>query len=113
MKAASEKLAKNAEWVDQFGSRCPSSTIYQIDFSPQLILAEKLIDDILRPRIFLIQTNQTTLFQNIAIRYNMGYYDLRRESLEDVAIGVRLSEDRNIIISNYSQNYNLACADFF
>lgn len=77
-KAASEKIAKNAEWIDQFGSRCPNATIYQIDFSPQLILAEKLLDDILRPRIFVVQSNQTTLFQNIAIRYNMGFFDLRR-----------------------------------
>ena len=32
--------------------------------------------------------------------------------MEDIAVGVRLGDDRNIIISNYSQNYNLACSDF-
>ena len=78
LKATTEKIQKNAEWIEQFGAKSPSSTIYQIDFNSQLIIAEKLIDDILRPRIYLIQTNQRNLFQNIAIRNNMGFYDLRR-----------------------------------
>lgn len=101
------------EWTDQFGSRCPSATIYQIDFSPQLILAEKLLDDILRPRVFLIQNNHTNLYQNLAVRYNMGFYDLRRESLEQIAMSVRTGDDRNIILCNYLQgNETLVCQDF-
>jgi len=34
-----EVITKNAEWAEQMGARCPLATIYQIDFSQQLILA--------------------------------------------------------------------------
>jgi broad-specificity NMP kinase len=37
---AKESLAKNAEWSDLFSNKSPLSTIFQIDFSQQLILAE-------------------------------------------------------------------------
>lgn len=73
-----EQITKNGDWADQFTARCPNTTLFQIDFSPQLIQAEKLLDSILKPRVFLIQDNFTNLFQNIAIRYDLDYYDLRR-----------------------------------
>ncbi len=73
-----EQITKNGDWADQFTARCPNTILYQIDFSPQLIQAEKLLDSILKPRVFLIQDNFTNLFQNIAIRYDLDYYDLRR-----------------------------------
>lgn len=34
-----EAIAKNSDWADQLGTRSPQTTIYQIDFSQQLILA--------------------------------------------------------------------------
>jgi hypothetical protein len=37
-------IAKNNDWADQLGARCPAATLYQIDFTPQLIKAEKLLD---------------------------------------------------------------------
>lgn len=73
-----EQITKNGDWADQFSARCPNTILYQIDFSSQLIQAEKLLDSILKPRVFLIQDNFTNLFQNIAIRYDLDYYDLRR-----------------------------------
>jgi len=48
-------IAKNNDWADQLGSKCPAATLYQIDFSPQIIKAEKLLDEILKPRVFLVQ----------------------------------------------------------
>jgi len=48
-------IAKNSEWADQLGAKIPAATLYQIDFSPQLIRAERLLDEILKPRVFLVQ----------------------------------------------------------
>jgi broad-specificity NMP kinase len=37
---AKEALTKNAEWTENLAARSPLSTLYQVDFSQQLILAE-------------------------------------------------------------------------
>ena len=72
-----------------------------------------MLDDVLKPRVFLVQFNNTTLFQNIAIRYNLGYYDLRITTIDQIGVSVRTGEDRDIIISNYTPSFDgLVCEDF-
>lgn len=72
-----------------------------------------MLDDVLKPRVFLVQSNNTTLYQNIAIRYNLAYYDLRTNSIDEVGVCVRTGEDRDIIISNYTPRFDsLVCEDF-
>ncbi len=45
------------------------------------ILAEPLFNSILRPRIFLVQRNNHLVYQNLAIRYNMGFVNLGMNNL--------------------------------
>lgn len=114
MGKAKEALAKNGEWTDALTAKSPLSTIYQVDFSQQLILAEELLRDILRPRVFLVQENQTFLFQNLAIRHSFAFFDLTRFSLQEVATEIRKNSFRNVLLSNYRQdNHELICKDFY
>ena len=111
---AKEGIAKNIEWTDQFTSRCTNTTLFQIDFNQQMILAEKLLDEVLRPRVFLVQNNPTTLYQNIAIRYGVGFFDLRKSAVQEISTAVRKGHFRDIILCNYMQDiYNLVCEDFY
>ena len=108
-----EVIAKNLDWADQFSARCPNTILYQIDFSPQLIIAERLLDEILKPRVFLVQENNTLLYQNIAVKYNLGFFDLKKESLKDIAVSIRKGNYRNVLLCNYSQQHDhLVCQDF-
>lgn len=66
----------------------------------------------LRPRVFLVQENFTNLFQNIAVKYNLEFFDLRRESFKDISIAVRKNTFRNIVLCNYKQNTNSISEDF-
>lgn len=109
---AKEAITKNNEWSEQLTARCPSSTVYNIDFTPQLIKGERLLDDVLRPRVFLIQDNPTNLFQNIAVKYNIDFFDVRREPFSQVANAVRKSTSRDIILCNYKQEKDLVSDDF-
>ena len=93
-------------------ARCPNTTLYQVDFSPQLILAEKLLDEILKPRVFLIQENFTNLFQNISVRHNLDYFDLKRESIPQIAAAIRKGNCRNVVLGNYKADTDLVCQDF-
>lgn len=109
-----EAIAKNADWADQLGARCPLAVLYQVDFSQPLIQAEKLLEEILKPRVFLVQDNGSLLYQNIAIRQNLGYFNLRRQSLKEVAELVRKGQYRDVILCNYAQNHDqLICEDFY
>ena len=38
----------------------------------------------LTPRVYLVQANPTLAFQNLALRHNMGYYNLSRHPLHSL-----------------------------
>lgn len=55
-----------------------SACIYKIDYNSPQIKVEDSIKKILRPRIFLVQKNATQAYQNIAIRYGLGFVNLNK-----------------------------------
>ena len=69
---------------------------------------------ILKPRIYLIQDNNTLLYQNLAIKNNFGFFNLHRYTLKEVADFVRKGSFRDVILCNYRQhNEDLICKDFY
>lgn len=56
----------------------PSSSIYKVDYNDPQIKVEGRIRKILSPRIFLVQKNATNVYQNIAVRYGLGFFNLNR-----------------------------------
>lgn len=57
----------------------------------------------MRPKIFLAQKNNHFAFQNIAIRYNMGYTNLLTHKLNDCCDFVKNCGFKNVILNCYGQ----------
>jgi hypothetical protein len=109
-----EVIAKNSEWAEQFSNKSPLSTLYQIEFSQPLIQAEELLRDILRPRVYLIQENGTFLYENMAIRHNIGYFNFEMYNLQTIADFIRKGTFRDVILCDYTQNnQDLISKDFY
>lgn len=100
---ANESIAKNCEWIERLAEFGPSSKIFQVDYSQPQILAESHINLVMRPRIFLVQRNNHLVYQNIAIRYNLGFINLNITPLRDCALIARKCGKRDIIICQYGQ----------
>lgn len=108
-----EGVAKNLDWTDQFASKSPLSRLYQIDFNQQVLIAEELLKDLLQPRVYLIEENNTLLYQNMAIRHNFGFFNLHNYSFRTIGDLIRTSHYRDVIICNYRQiNDDLISKDF-
>jgi hypothetical protein len=64
--------------------------------------------------VYLIQDNNTLLYQNLAIKHNFGYFNLQRYSLKDIADFVRKGSFRDVILCNYRQiDEDLISKDFY
>lgn len=108
-----ESIAKNADWTEQFASKSPLSRLYQIDFNQQILLAELLLIDLMQPRVYLIEENNTLLYQNLAIRHNFGFFNLHNHSFRTIGDLIRTGHYRDVIICNYRQiNDDLISKDF-
>lgn len=86
------------------GEYGPASKIYQVDYNLPQILSEPYINSILRPRIFLTQRNIHLVYQNIAIRHNMGFINLAKIPLRECGPLVRKCGKRDIILCYYGQS---------
>jgi len=71
-----------------------------------MILSEDLFKDILRPRVYLIQQNNTLLYQNLSIIHNYGFFNLNVHRIQDIAQLVKQNSYRDVVICNYSNNNN-------
>lgn len=90
------------------------SRLYQIDFNQQLLLGEELLRDILRPRVYLVQDNNTLLYQNLAIKHNFGFFNLQKYSIKEVADLIRKGNYRDVILCNYRQaSEDMISKDFY
>jgi hypothetical protein len=58
----------------------------------------------MKPRIYLIQSNNTLVYQNIAIRYNLGFINLNNYKLKDCKSIAKKNKKRDIIVCNYNQS---------
>ena len=111
---AKEGIEKNAEWTDSVIAKSPLTLLYQIDFSVPLILGEALLSEVLRPRVYLIQDNNSLVYQNLAIQEGMGYFSLARWTIDEVARRVKQGSFRDVILGSYAQNVDqLICDDFY
>ena len=64
--------------------------------------------------MYLIQENNTLLFQNLAIINNFGFYNLRTHRVEEIVELVKKGSHRDVIICNYSSDSSeLICQDFY
>lgn len=61
----------------------PASKIYQVDYNNPKLLAEPLLNSVLKPRIFLIKKNNQRIYHNIAIKYDMGFVNLDMHTLRE------------------------------
>lgn len=68
--------------------------------APQ-ILVEKLINSILKPRVFLVQVNNSLVYQSLAIKYDMGFVNLNRIRLRDCLPYVAKCQKRDIILCSH------------
>jgi hypothetical protein len=77
-----------------------------LDYNSTLILAEKLLQSIFEPRVFLVQANPTLLYQNIAIRYNCCLINLAINNFFEAKKIAKNSGKRDVIIINYRETEN-------
>ena len=67
------------------------------------MIAEGQINCILQPNIFLVQKNNHMAYQNIAIKYNLGYVNLSAMKLKECCEKVKCCGSKNVILNNYSE----------
>ncbi len=73
-----------------------------------------MLRDILSPRVYLVQDNNTLAFQNLAIRHDLAYYNLSKHALKDLPAFVRAGNYRDVVLGNYRrEEEELVCQDFY
>lgn len=90
------------------------SKIYQVEYNMAQLLGEPLLNSVLKPRIFLVQKNNNLIYQNIAIKFNMGFINLEKKGLRSCESYVRKCGKRDIILAYYSrQDDHLISEDLY
>lgn len=46
------------------------------------------------------------------MRHNLDYFDLKRETIPQIAASIRKGNCRNVILANYKTDADLVCQDF-
>lgn len=111
---AKESTEKSRAWLAKITELQPLANIYKVDYNGPEIRAEEVIAKILKPRIFLVQNNNTNVYQNIALRYGLGFVNLSKQSLRDCDTVLKSLNKQNIIISNHgSEKGRNASEDVF
>lgn len=78
-----------------------------MDYSQSALLSEKLIDSILKPRIYLIQSNSTLVYQNIAIKHDLCFINLRINSLKGESQHIiKKNRKRDVVLCYYNSAYD-------
>ena len=80
--------------------------MYQVEYKLPPLLAEPLITSILKPRIFLVQANNNLTYQNIALKHNLGFINLRKNKLKECQNIVKNCGKRDIILCCYETEEN-------
>lgn len=81
----------------------PTCRVETLNYDKAQVLAEADINCIMQPKIFLVQRNNHTAFQNIAIKYNVGYVNLGTCKLRDCAKAVKCCKSKNVILNQYAE----------
>jgi len=55
----------------------------------------------MKPRIFFVQLNHTNVFQNIALKFGLGFINLNKYRLRDCASLVKACNSKDIILCNH------------
>lgn len=79
----------------------PSAKVFKVDYNAPQILAENNFNSIMKPRVFLVQRNNNVVYQNIAIKYDMGFISLNKMRLRDSLDYKNKCKKREIIICNH------------
>ena len=65
----------------------------------------------MRPRIYLVQRNNNLMYQNIALKNDLGFINLRINKLRDCCNLVKNCKRRDIILCYYEQTSEKLVSD--